>query len=109
MADLAKVSGLPPVILVSNLLPRFKTRSEFCTAKFAALEENTAVLKSFTPELQAGIVHAFVNSFHVVFLTAVPITVIGFFIAFMLRETPLRTGAGHQAAKEEAAGEALGK
>ena len=76
--------------------------------KFAALEENTAVLQSFTPELQAGIVNAFVNSFHVVFLTAVPITVIGFFIAFMLRETPLRTGAGHQAAKEEAAGEALG-
>jgi EmrB/QacA subfamily drug resistance transporter len=77
--------------------------------KFAALEENTAVLQTFTPELQAGIVHAFVNSFHVVFLTAVPITIIGFFIAFMLRETPLRTGAGHQAAKEEAAGEALGK
>ena len=76
--------------------------------KFAALEENTAVLQTFTPELQAGIVHAFVNSFHVVFLTAVPITIIGFFIAFMLRETPLRTGAGHQAAKEEAAGEALG-
>jgi hypothetical protein len=49
-----------------------------------------------------------VNSFHVVFLSAVPITIIGFFIAFMLRETPLRTGVGHQAAKEEAAGEALG-
>ena len=75
--------------------------------KFEALKENTAVLQSFTPELQAGIVHAFVNSFHVVFLTAVPITIIGFFIAFILRETPLRTGAGHQAAKEEAAGEAL--
>ena len=76
--------------------------------KFEALKENTAVLQSFTPELQAGIVHAFVNSFHVVFLTAVPITIIGFFVAFILRETPLRTGAGHQAAKEEAAGEALG-
>ena len=75
--------------------------------KFEALKENTAVLQTFTPELQAGIVHAFVNSFHVVFLTAVPITVIGFFVAFILRETPLRTGAGHQAAKEEAAGEAL--
>jgi EmrB/QacA subfamily drug resistance transporter len=75
--------------------------------KFVALKENTAVLKTFTPELQAGIINAFVNSFHIVFLTAVPITVIGFFIAFMLRETPLRTGAGHQAAKEEAAGEAL--
>jgi EmrB/QacA subfamily drug resistance transporter len=76
--------------------------------KFEALKENTAVLQTFTPELQAGIINAFVNSFHVVFLTSVPITVIGFFIAFMLRETPLRTGAGQQAAKEEAAGEALG-
>ena len=75
--------------------------------KFEALKENTAVLQSFTPELQVGIVQAFVNSFHVVFLTAVPITVIGFFVAFMLRETPLRTGAGHQTAKDEAAGEAL--
>ena len=75
--------------------------------KFAALKENTAVLKTFTPELQAGIVHAFVNSFHVVFLTAVPVTVIGFLVAFMLRETPLRSGVGHQAAKEEAAGEAI--
>ena len=76
--------------------------------KFEALKENTAVLQTFTPELQAGIINAFVNSFHVVFLTSVPITIIGFFIAFMLRETPLRTGVGHQAAKEEAAGEALG-
>ena len=75
--------------------------------KFAALKDNTAVLKTFTPELQAGIVHAFVNSFHVVFLTAAPVTAIGFAIAFILRETPLRSGAGHQAAKEEAAGEAL--
>jgi EmrB/QacA subfamily drug resistance transporter len=76
--------------------------------KFEALKENTAVLQTFTPELQAGIINVFVNSFHVVFLTSVPITIIGFFIAFMLRETPLRTGVGHQAAKEEAAGEALG-
>lgn len=75
--------------------------------KFEALKENTAVLQTFTPELQAGIINAFVNSFHLVFLTAVPITIIGFFVAFMLRETPLRTGVGHQAAKEEAAGEAL--
>jgi len=76
--------------------------------KFEALKENTAVLKTFTPELQDGVINAFVNSFHVVFLTSVPITIIGFFVAFMLRETPLRTGVGHQAAKEEAAGEALG-
>jgi EmrB/QacA subfamily drug resistance transporter len=76
--------------------------------KFEALKDNTAVLQTFAPELQAGIINAFVNSFQVVFLTSVPITIIGFFIAFMLRETPLRTGVGHQAAKEEAAGEAVG-
>ncbi|CAB4757016.1 unannotated protein [freshwater metagenome] len=75
--------------------------------KFAALKENTAVLQTFTPELQAGIVHAFVNSFHTVFLTAAPITAVGFLVAFLLRETPLRTGAAHHAAKEEAAGEAI--
>jgi hypothetical protein len=75
--------------------------------KFAALKDNTAVLNSFTPELQAGIIHAFVNSFHVVFLSAAPITIIGFMVAFALRETPLRSGASHQAAKDEAAGEAL--
>lgn len=75
--------------------------------KFAALKENTAILQTFTPDLQAGIVHAFVNSFQTVFLTAAPITAIGFLVAFLLRETPLRTGAAHHAAKEEAAGEAI--
>ena len=76
--------------------------------KFAALKENTAVLQTFTPELQVGIVHAFVNSFHTVFLTAAPITAVGFLVAFLLRETPLRTSAAHHAAKEEASGEAIG-
>lgn len=75
--------------------------------KFAALKDNTAVLKTFTPDLQAGIVHAFVNSFHTVFLTAAPITAVGFLVAFLLRETPLRTSAAHHAAKEAAAGEAI--
>ena len=76
--------------------------------KFAALKENTAVLQTFTPELQAGIINAFVNSFQTVFLTAAPITAVGFLVAFLLRETPLRTSAAHHAAKEEAAGEAIG-
>ena len=76
--------------------------------KFAALKENTAVLQTFTPELQVGSVHACVNSFHTVFLTAAPITAVGFLVAFLLRETPLRTSAAHHAAKEEASGEAIG-
>ena len=76
--------------------------------KFAQLKNNTAILKTLHPDLQSGILHAFVQSFHIVFLAAVPITAIGFFIALFLRETPLRTSADHHAAKEEAAGEMLG-
>jgi len=76
--------------------------------KFAKLRENTSVLKTFTPELQTSILHAFVQSFHVVFLSAVPVVTIGLVFAFALRETPLRTGAAHHAAQQEAAGEAVG-
>jgi len=75
--------------------------------KFAALKENTTVLETFSPELQAGIIHAFVNSFHAVFISAAPITALGVLVALLLRETPLKTGAQHSAAKEEAAGEAI--
>ena len=77
-------------------------------AAIAQLENNTAVLSTFTPELQGVIVHGFVQSFHVVFLAAAPVTAIGFLVALFLREVPLRTNAAHNAAKQEAAGEALG-
>jgi EmrB/QacA subfamily drug resistance transporter len=76
--------------------------------KFQELRNNTSVIKSFTPELQTTIYHGFVQSFHVVFLCAVPVTVLGFLFALFLRETPLRTGAAAQHAREEVAGEALG-
>ena len=74
----------------------------------AQLENNTAVLNTFTPELQGVIVHGFVQSFQVVFLAAVPITALGFLFALFLREAPLRTSAAHNAAKQEAVGETLG-
>jgi EmrB/QacA subfamily drug resistance transporter len=76
-------------------------------SKFAALQNNTSVLKTFSPQLQSTVLHSFVQSFHIVFLAAAPITAVGFILALFLRETPLRTGAAHHAAKEEAAGEAL--
>ena len=75
---------------------------------FEQLKNNTSVIAEFTPELQAVIYHAFVQSFHVVFLAAVPLTAAGFIMALFLREVPLRTGAEHHAAKQEAAGEAIG-
>lgn len=75
---------------------------------FEQLRNNTSVIDGFSPDLQAVIYHAFVQSFHVVFLSAVPLTAAGFVMALFLREVPLRTGAEHHAAKQEAAGEAVG-
>jgi EmrB/QacA subfamily drug resistance transporter len=75
--------------------------------KFAQLKNNSAIIDTFTPELQQSVVHSFVLSFHDVFRAAAPVTAIGFVVALFLRETTLRTGASFQAAKEEAAGEAI--
>ncbi len=75
--------------------------------KFAQLRNNAEILKSFSPTLQHNVLHAFVQSFHVVFLAAAPVTAIGLIFALILREVPLRGSAEHTAAKNEAAGEAL--
>ena len=75
--------------------------------KFAQIQNNSAILKTFSPTLQHNVLHAFVQSFHVVFFAAAPVTALGLIFAFMLNETPLRSGAEHHAAKTEAAGEAI--
>ncbi len=76
--------------------------------KIAQLRNNTSVLKTFTPQLQEGIMGAFVKGFHAVFISALPVILIGLAVAFFLRETPLKTGAAHAAARDEAAGESVG-
>lgn len=73
----------------------------------ASLQTNSAVLETFTPELKASILNAFVNSFQDVFISALPITALGIVFAVMVREKPLRTGKEFAAAREEAAGEAI--
>jgi EmrB/QacA subfamily drug resistance transporter len=65
------------------------------------------------PDKYTAVVHntaldAYVNAFHVVFITAAPVTAIGFLLALLLREVPLRTTHDYAAAREEAAGEAIG-
>ena len=55
--------------------------------KLASIRNNTAVIKSFAPELQEGIYNAFVHSFHIVFISALPVTLLGLVLAFFLRET----------------------
>lgn len=76
--------------------------------KFAQLRNNTSVLKSFAPHLQESIMGAFVKGFHSVFISALPVVLLGLVFALLLRETPLKTGADHAAARDEAAGESLG-
>lgn len=77
--------------------------------KIEAIRNNTGIIKTFSPELQASIFNSFVHSFHIVFISALPVTLLGLFLAFFLRETPLRTNdPTFKKAQEEAAGEAIG-
>jgi ABC-type sugar transport system permease subunit len=72
------------------------------------LANNSKLIETLPAEVQNVVLQAFVNSFHVVFYAAAPITALGFFLALMLRETPLRTNEDYKKAKDEASGEALG-
>ncbi len=74
----------------------------------AQLKHNPAIMTKFTPQLQATVIHSYVEAFHIVFLAAAPVTVIGFLVAIALKSTPLKSGAEHAQAMKEAAGEALG-
>jgi len=80
----------------------------FDTAQLQVLTTNTAVLETFSPVIKQTALEAFVNSFHIVFYAAAPITALGLLLAFMLRETPLRTSQDYATAREDAAGESLG-
>ena len=75
---------------------------------FKQLKNNPAVMSSFTPELKATVLHSYVEAFHIVFISAAPVTAIGFIVALMLKAKPLKSGAEHAQAMKEAAGEALG-
>ena len=72
------------------------------------LRNNPAVMSKFTPELQATVLHSYVQAFHIVFISAAPVTAIGFLVALALKAAPLKTGAEHAKAMKEAAGEAVG-
>jgi EmrB/QacA subfamily drug resistance transporter len=76
--------------------------------QLTAIQSNTSLIKTLPVNVQNVILDSFVHSFHIVFLTAAPLVALGFFVALFLRETPLRTNADYAAARNEAAGEALG-
>ena len=77
-------------------------------ASMKNLANNSKLIETLPADVQHVVLQAFVNSFHVVFYAAAPITALGFFLALMLRETPLRTNEDYKKAIDEASGEALG-
>ncbi len=78
-------------------------------AQLTAMQQNPNLLfnGSVPGPIQHAILNSYTHAFHVVFLTAVPLVLLGFFFALALRETPLRSGAAMETAREKAAGEAL--
>ncbi len=67
----------------------------------SSLEGNPASLAHLPPAIHTGLINSVSESLHVVFLAAVPILVIAFFLTLLIREVPLRTKArGVPAANE---------
>jgi Na+/melibiose symporter-like transporter len=82
--------------------------SEFDTSKLDLITTNTSIITTLPPVIRDTVLHSFAQTFQVVFLAAVPITFIGFLLAFFLKEKPLQSSSAHHAARAEAAGEAVG-
>jgi hypothetical protein len=94
--------------ILTNRLGHYLATSGFDPVQAEQIQNNTAAIATLSPEGKITALNAFVDSFQVVFLVAAPVVAIGFFLALFLRETPLRTNADYAAARNEAAGEALG-
>ena len=89
----ASMAGLTPQTLESSMIQ---------------LKNNPAVISKFSAPLQHTVLHSYVEAFHIVFISAAPVTLIGFFVALALKAKPLKSGAEHAQAMKEAAGEAMG-
>ena len=73
-----------------------------------SLTTNTALISTLPAQIQSGVLEAFSNSFHTVFISAFPVVALAFFFALALEEKPLQDSASHANARQDAAGEALG-
>ncbi|MGH3252567.1 MAG: MFS transporter, partial [Trebonia sp.] len=60
----------------------------------ASVQSNSSALATLPADLRQAILHAYSLALHPVFLTAVPIALVAFILAWMLREVPLRTATG---------------
>ena len=72
------------------------------------LHSKLATIEGLSAPIHDGLINAFSNSLHTVFLLAVPVGVLAFFVSLFLREVPLRDSGSESltAAMAEGGGEA---
>lgn len=86
-------SAVLGAVLISRLdvwLPRLVPD---LAADASSLSQSPAEIRALEPALRDGVVEAFANSLHTVFLLSVPVCLLAFVVAWLLPEYPLRTDA----------------
>lgn len=73
-----------------------------------SFKSNTSAIAKLPPIAQNTVLESFMSAFHSVFWAAFPVVALAFFFAIFLREKPLQDSGAHAAARQDAAGEALG-
>ena len=91
--------------LASNLRKNLPASALHSGINPASLEGNPAQLAHLPPAIHTGLITAVSESLHVVFLTAVPILVVAFFLTLLIKEVPLRTKARGIPGAEEGVGD----
>jgi EmrB/QacA subfamily drug resistance transporter len=76
---------------LKQLLPSSGTANVPKIVKAVESGVSSSSIKKYPPNISHDIYHAFVLSFHDMFLIAVPIILLAFVVALFLREAPLRT------------------
>ncbi len=79
--------------LAANLKKNLPANGLHAAINPASLQGNPAQLAHLPPAIHTGLINAVSESLHVVFLAAVPILVLAFFLTLLIREVPLRTKA----------------
>ncbi len=83
--------------LAHHLMVAFPTQGAHIAE---GLQHSAASLKSLPPSTVHTVLSAFADSFHEVFLFALPFAVVAFVVALTLRETPLSSSHEHKAPPE---------
>ena len=80
----------------------------FDPSQMQSFSTNTEAVTKLPPQIKDAVLQAFVDTFHNVFMLAVPVTIVAFFFALRIPHVKLQTGEEHAQARAEAAAEALG-